>query len=273
MAAAIRGRLVLGRSVLASLSRSAVGIPALWSKTACLQNRSSSDTATHNPVDDAEAALRDRQRKLREKAFTEPPVDGAAFVSTPQQTSNVFYQPTVLTARQRQVYESVSVSKAGLADHGFLYGLTEADLSGRSDLVRRALSTRTGSTEDLLRFRRSEIVKKYGTTPVDTGASRVQVAILTERINRLSTHLGKNRHDKHSKRSLGLLTVQRRHLLEYMMRRDYANYRLMVSELGLRQLPVFHSRHLPKDRERTHAQVRERNARLRSRVSRGHLGH
>lgn len=166
---------MLGRSVLASLSRSAVGIPALWSKTACLQNRSSSDTATHNPVDDAEAALRDRQRKLREKAFTEPPVDGAAFVSTPQQTSNVFYQPTVLTARQRQVYESVSVSKAGLADHGFLYGLTEADLSGRSDLVRRALSTRTGSTEDLLRFRRSEIVKKYGTTPVDTGASRVQV--------------------------------------------------------------------------------------------------
>jgi hypothetical protein len=98
------------------------------------------------------------------------------FVSAPQPTSDVFYMPTTLTARQRQVYESVSVSKAGLADHGYLYGLTEADLAGRSELVRRALSTRTGSTQDQLRFRRAEIVRKFGTTPADTGASRVQVS-------------------------------------------------------------------------------------------------
>ena len=112
--------------------------------------------------------------QISEKPKSASNADGA-FVSKPLPTSNVFYKPTVLTARQRQVYESVSVSKAGLADHGFLYGLTKEDLAGRSQLVQAALSTRTGSTQDQLRFRRAEIVRKYGETPTDTGASRVQV--------------------------------------------------------------------------------------------------
>jgi small subunit ribosomal protein S15 len=185
-----------------------------------------------------------------------PPASSEHFEPSPQPTSDVFYRPTVLTARQRQVYEPQTVSRVGLADHGYLHGITEEELAGRSEMLKRAMSTRTGSTQDVLKFRRAEIVAKYGTRPNDTGASRVQVAILTERINRLSTHLGKNRQDKHSKRSLALLTVQRRHLLEYMMRKDYANYRLMVVDLGLRPLPVFHHRRLPKIREQTHAQVR-----------------
>ena len=333
MALALLRSSLLSRSLegFSSLvARRALATPAVWSSTTPGQHQSSGAADAGSPSAESRAEREARLRAMREGAFSHPDVTGGPFVSATPPTSDVFYVPTVLTARQRQVYESVSVSKAGLADHGFLYGLTEADLAGRSEHVRRALSTRTGSTHDQLSFRRSEIVRKYGANAADTGASRVQVskqqgaclappepscgdlpcccpasqvAILTERINRLSTHLGKNRHDKHSKRSLGLLTVQRRHLLEYMMRRDYANYvrrrrgrkgggqgrrrrtpgylplspppsqRLMVSELGLRQLPVFHSRHLPKVRERTHAQVKERNMRLRSRVSRGHLGH
>jgi hypothetical protein len=97
--------------------------------------------------------------------------------------------------------------------------------------------------------------------------------MLTERINRLAAHSSRNSHDKNCKRSLTALTVRRRKLLEYMMSKDYQNYRLMIRELNLRPLPLFNSRHLPKVREETHKQVKERHARLKNRVSRGHKGH
>lgn len=125
----------------------------------------------------------------------------------------------------------------------------------------------------MLAFRRSEILKKYSAKPFDTGASRVQVAMVTERINRIAAHLSRNKHDKNCKRSLTSFTVRRRKVLEYMMRRDYQNYRLMVTELGLRPLNLVNSRHLPKVRAETHKQVKERHARLKNRVSRGHRGH
>ena len=46
-----------------------------------------------------------------------------------------------------------------------------------------------------------------------------------------------------------------------------------MTDLGLRPLPVFHSKYLPKVRAETHAQVNERNRKLKNRTSKGHLGH
>lgn len=152
MALLLRRAAAVGAAVAAP-QVAALSVPASWLGTSSMQAR----------------------KDMQATAFSQPDVSGGPFVSAPLPTSDVFYKPTTLTARQRQVYESVSVSKAGLADHGYLYGLTDADLAGRSELVRRALSTRTGSTQDQLRFRRAEIVRKYGSNPADTGASRVQV--------------------------------------------------------------------------------------------------
>jgi small subunit ribosomal protein S15 len=41
----------------------------------------------------------------------------------------------------------------------------------------------------LLQEEKSEIFSKYQIHPTDTGSSDVQVALLTERINQLSSHL------------------------------------------------------------------------------------
>lgn len=92
-------------------------------------------------------------------------------------------------------------------------------------------------------------------------------------MSRLSAHLASNSHDSYAKRSLQMLTSRRRRLLQYMVRRDFANYRLLVRELGLRPTPVFGSRHTPKVRAETHKKINARNSRLKNRTSRGHLGH
>lgn len=140
-------------------------------------------------------------------------------------------------------------------------------------MVKRAVSTRTANIKGLMAFKRSEIIRKYAPKAFDTGAHRVQVAMVTERIGRLAQHLSRNGKDKKCKRSLTALTVRRRKIMEYMMRRDYGNYRLMVRELSLRPVPLVNSRHLPKVRLETHKEVKARHARLKNRLSRGHKGH
>ena len=99
------------------------------------------------------------------------------------------------------------------------------------------------------------------------------VAQITDRITRLSDHLSKNGHDKFSKRALQLLTSRRRRLLQYMVRTDYANYRLVISELGLRPIAIIGTRHTPKMRSESHEKINERNAKIKNRTSRGGMGH
>ena len=99
------------------------------------------------------------------------------------------------------------------------------------------------------------------------------MALLTSRITLHSAHLARNKHDTTSKRALQILVSRRRRLLQYMVRTDYANYRVVVKELGLRPIPVIGSRHTPKVRAETHKKINERNHRLKNRSSRGALGH
>lgn len=97
--------------------------------------------------------------------------------------------------------------------------------------------------------------------------------MITDSINRLSVHLQRNKKDNHNKRHLQILTSRRRRLLQYMIRNDYQNYRLVIKEFGLRPIPIFGSKHALKTRTRTHKQINERNKRLKNRNSRGGKGH
>ena len=69
----------------------------------------------------------------------------------------------------------------------------------------------------------------------DTGSPEVQIALLTERIKGLTEHLRSFPRDNHSRRGLLKLVGQRRRLLAYLMRRDNARYRAVISRLGLRR--------------------------------------
>jgi small subunit ribosomal protein S15 len=77
-------------------------------------------------------------------------------------------------------------------------------------------------------------VTKYGLHDRDTGSTRVQVALLTERINHLTDHFRVHAKDFHGQRGLLKLVSKRRRLLEYLKRSDLAKYRQLIEELGLR---------------------------------------
>jgi small subunit ribosomal protein S15 len=86
----------------------------------------------------------------------------------------------------------------------------------------------------LLQERKQEIISDYQVHETDTGSADVQVAILTERINRLSAHLKGNKKDHASRRGLLKMIGQRKRLLAYIMKHDQDRYRALIGRLGIR---------------------------------------
>jgi small subunit ribosomal protein S15 len=87
----------------------------------------------------------------------------------------------------------------------------------------------------LTQERKAELAKQFGKDEKDTGNTRVQVALLTERINELTAHLRTHSKDHHSRRGLLMLVGRRRRLLNYMQRSNLEGYRELIRELGLRR--------------------------------------
>jgi small subunit ribosomal protein S15 len=83
--------------------------------------------------------------------------------------------------------------------------------------------------------KKTEIISEFKSHKEDTGSTEVQVALLTERINRLTEHMTANRHDYHTQRGLLKLVGQRRRLLAYLSREDVDRYRSLIARLGLRK--------------------------------------
>jgi small subunit ribosomal protein S15 len=83
--------------------------------------------------------------------------------------------------------------------------------------------------------RKQEIAAKFGSGERDTGNTKVQVALLTERINHLTEHLREQSKDHNSRRGLLMLVGRRRRFLDYLQRKDLEGYRALIKELGLRK--------------------------------------
>ncbi len=87
----------------------------------------------------------------------------------------------------------------------------------------------------LTQERKQELISRFGDDDQDTGNTRVQIALLTERINQLTEHLRANSKDHHSRRGLLMLVGRRRRLLRYLQREDIERYRAIIAKLGLRR--------------------------------------
>ncbi len=83
-------------------------------------------------------------------------------------------------------------------------------------------------------FDKQAVMERYATSPGDTGSARVQIALLTARINDLTEHFRTHKKDHHGRRGLLQLVSTRRRLLGYLKRTDIAGYRALIDELGLR---------------------------------------
>ncbi|MCK9521815.1 MAG: 30S ribosomal protein S15 [Proteobacteria bacterium] len=79
------------------------------------------------------------------------------------------------------------------------------------------------------------IVEQFKTHENDTGSPEVQVALLTKRIQYLTEHFKTHKKDHHSRRGLLKLVSKRRHMLDYLKRKDVERYRKIIHALGIRK--------------------------------------
>ena len=78
------------------------------------------------------------------------------------------------------------------------------------------------------------IIQHFATQKGDTGSSEVQIAIMTERINRLVEHLKTHKKDNHSRRGLLLLVGKRKKLLRFLENHNKQSFMKLTEELGIR---------------------------------------
>ena len=79
------------------------------------------------------------------------------------------------------------------------------------------------------------LIRQYQVHDTDTGSPEVQIAILTNRISQLTEHLQTHKHDESSRRGLLKMVGQRRRLLAYLRRTDYARFLAVADKLKLRK--------------------------------------
>jgi small subunit ribosomal protein S15 len=87
----------------------------------------------------------------------------------------------------------------------------------------------------LTTMQKSDIVKEYQIMEGDTGSTEVQVALLSNNINKLSIHFKNHIHDNHSRRGLISMVNKRRKLLDYIKNNDTIRYKSLIGRLGLRR--------------------------------------
>lgn len=91
-----------------------------------------------------------------------------------------------------------------------------------------------GESMTISKERKAELTAKFGKNAQDTGNSKVQVAILSERIKELTEHMKSHQKDFHTRRGLLMLVGKRRRLLSYIKKNDINEYRELIKELGIR---------------------------------------
>ena len=82
---------------------------------------------------------------------------------------------------------------------------------------------------------KSALIETYRVHPKDTGSPEVQIALLSDRITYLTSHLKSHLKDHASRRGLIMMVNKRRRLLDYLNRRDPDRYREIVERLSLRK--------------------------------------
>lgn len=82
---------------------------------------------------------------------------------------------------------------------------------------------------------KTKVIEEFSRHEKDTGSPEVQIAILSNRISQLTDHLRTHTHDESSRRGLLKLVGQRRRLLNYIRRKDYARYLALTERLNIRR--------------------------------------
>ncbi|MBR3832213.1 MAG: 30S ribosomal protein S15 [Mycoplasmataceae bacterium] len=83
--------------------------------------------------------------------------------------------------------------------------------------------------------RKQELIKEFGKNEKDSGSIEVQIAILTEDIEKLKPHFQTNPKDLHSKRGFIAKIEKRKKYLEYLKNNNYDSYYSLIKKLNIRK--------------------------------------
>jgi len=86
----------------------------------------------------------------------------------------------------------------------------------------------------LIAKEKEQIVEKFKKSDNDTGSPEVQIALLSENINKLQSHFKEHKKDHHSRTGLIRMVNLRRKLLAYLKRKNPESYSNIIKELKLR---------------------------------------
>jgi small subunit ribosomal protein S15 len=87
----------------------------------------------------------------------------------------------------------------------------------------------------LTKHKKAKTIKETAMHDKDTGSPEVQVALLSKKIDELTSHLKKHLKDKHSRRGLLQMVADRRTHLKYLEGTDKRRYSALVKKLGLKK--------------------------------------
>lgn len=80
-----------------------------------------------------------------------------------------------------------------------------------------------------------ELIKEFGGNEKNSGSMEVQIALLTEDIEKLKPHFEKNPKDLHSKRGFIAKIEMRKKYLSYLKDTNYDSYAALIKKLNLRK--------------------------------------
>jgi len=80
----------------------------------------------------------------------------------------------------------------------------------------------------------ASVVEAFDLTSTNTGATHYQIALLTNRIMKLSEHLKEHSKDKHTRHGLIKIIRQRHKLMNYLKKTDRPAYIKLAKLLNIR---------------------------------------
>lgn len=87
----------------------------------------------------------------------------------------------------------------------------------------------------LTKTKKQKIIKNVAVHEKDTGSPDVQIAIITKRIEELTTHLKKHPKDNHSRRGLLGLVANRQTHMAYLQKNNPRRFSSLAKKLELRK--------------------------------------
>ena len=79
------------------------------------------------------------------------------------------------------------------------------------------------------------LTKEFGNKDNDTGATETQIAVITERIRNITSHLKNNKKDHSGRRGLVNLVSKRRKLLHYLRNNNGESFKNILEQLKIRK--------------------------------------